>query len=178
MHDTVDAKQQSGRPVRRRPVRRVFSVALFVGLVGCQSFQPLPREDLQPGAQIRAHLSAVGMGHVAEARGDANPTVTGRAVAVDGVQLGLEYWRNDMRMARQFRVQRDTLWLPWSEVVRVDEQRFSALRTGLFVGGLAVGTGIIVAALLSGGEDQSGGPGPNPNGGTPLRVIPLVQFHP
>lgn len=178
MPEPVDAKQQTGRRRRRGLLHHVPAVVLCVGLAGCQSFQPLPREELEPGTQIRAHLSAVGTGHLAEARGDASPTVTGRAVTVDGAQLGLEYWRNDLRLARQFRAQRDTLWLPWSEVIRVDERRFSAIRTGLFVGGLAVGTGIIVAALLSGGEDETGGPGPNPNGGTPLKVVPLVQFHP
>ncbi|HKJ03490.1 MAG TPA: hypothetical protein VJ997_13575, partial [Longimicrobiales bacterium] len=97
--------------------------------------------------------------------------VEGRILDVDGDSLDLrllsttEYGRPWDSSA--------TLRLAKAEVLQLDEKRLDAKRTALFVGGMGVVSGVVIAALF---KAASRGGGEEPGGGTDLTLIPLFSL--
>lgn len=123
-----------------RRLRGLAAVATL-GLAGCYSYLPVDTAP-QPGARIRARLSAPEAIRVSERTGEARRELEGILVSAgeDAIDLHVVFARMQAGAGRSFANQ-DTLAIQLGEILELHERRLSWFRTGALgaiVGGLVV----------------------------------------
>lgn len=153
---------------------RTAALALaVVVLPGCYAWTEVPRPSapVASGTQLRVTVTREeALRQAGESGGDVREVIPGRVVEDEAGRLGLT-----MRPARspaEARLFRDYVEVPWSAVVRVEERRFSPLRTAALVAGAGVAT-VAILSVAEGESADEGGETPGPNEG--LR-IPLLRL--
>jgi hypothetical protein len=137
-------------------------LALLVLTSGCYTWHDVSREAVAPGTDLRVTLEReVALQRIEDA-GELRLTVSGTATEqTDASSLGLTT-RLRGSTFNSFEA------LPWSGIVRIEEKRFSWLRTG---GMAALGAGATIAILsVLEGQTDEGSEGPPINESGVVRV--------
>ncbi len=132
---------------------RGLAAAVTLGLAGCFSYVPIESAP-QPGTRIRARLSAAEAIRVSERTGELRRELAGTIVAVDedAISVHVVFARIQSGRGQSFANQ-DTLTIQLSEVLELQEQRSSWIKTGVL--GTIVG-GIVVFGALEALDGVSG----------------------
>ena len=148
---------------------------LGVGLVltaGCYAFVPIQSAAVTPGTRVRITMDREETLRQADALGQLQSVVTG--VTTDGTNatsVSFIYRLPSPTPAQPNRFN-GLMSVPWSSVVQIEEQRFSAGRTlGLAALG-AVVTVAVLAATEGGTSQECDTPGPDVD----AALIPIFRF--
>lgn len=128
------------------------------------------------GEQVRAQLTAEGQVRQAAVTGVARMSLEGNVLAVEPEQLVLQVAIPGIvpELQRSAKVA-DTLRIPRADVVAIDVQRFSPVRSGLLAGGI-VAAGVLGIAL-AGHVGSSEGVTEDPTNRNAFRPgIPIVRI--
>lgn len=149
----------------RRIGTALLATLVFTG--GCYTWHDIPREAVTPGLDVRLTLEREEALRRIEETGDLRLTVTGTAAEQsDERVLGLTS-RTRGSSFNSFST------VPWQGIVRIEEKRFSWVRTG---GLAAAGLGATIAILsVIEGQTDEGGEGPPINEAGRVRV-PLLRI--
>lgn len=142
-------------------MRLVRTATLAAGLVltaGCYSYAPVRVESLTPGQAVRVRLTPNEAQRLTELRRTENRLMEGTYLESSGLQLTVntQVSRNDPMAGTRALIQ--TIDVPLTEVVEVEEKHFDRLKTGLVAGGLLAG---VVWAILE-ATGPAVAPGDNP----------------
>lgn len=151
---------------------RFLPITLAIMLAGCTTYLSRPADPLPPaGTQVRAKLTTAGAVRVSELYGWPVQELEGRVLGVDGDSLDLgilsttEYGRPWDLSA--------SLLLAKGEILQLDEKRIDPRRTALFVGGVGLVSGVVVAALFKNAFGSDKG---DPGGEIDVTLIPLLSI--
>lgn len=142
-------------------LRPKAAVGLLLLLVhGCTTFQPVA-DDPALGQRIRTRLTAEGQLRHARVTGVARTSLDGDVLSVESEALLLvvPIPGIDPGLHRSTKVA-DTLRVLRADVTGIDAQRFSAARTSLLAGGIAVAGALAVVLAGSVGSSEGGDDGP------------------
>lgn len=142
--------------------RQFLAGALLVAplLVGCHTFTPVERSDLQPGQSVRVTLTPDESANQVQSLRALRESVQGTVREVGDGGLGITLATNTAVTpgGPASTGLRTYLELPWNGVSGVEVKRINWLRTGLLAAGAAVVTVVILdVADLSGGSNDEGG---------------------
>ncbi len=153
----------------RKPIH-LLGALLLVPLAACHTFAPVQRGDLVPGQSILVTLTPQASADQVQALGSLRRSVQGTVRDVEGSTLGLTLASANGEAASSGL--RTYLELPWNGVAGIEQKEFSWLRTGLFAGGAA----LVTVVILNVADDSGGGDG-EPGGINEQRVsIPLFSI--
>jgi len=99
--------------------------------------------------ELRARLSEGGVARVADLTGDRRSTLDGTLVRLDAGTAVLSVWRTDV-IAPSFEPGQLEVPLETSHIVGVEVKRFSHLRTGAVVAGVAAGLYLLLRVVWGG----------------------------
>lgn len=119
---------------------RLIFVLLVLLTTGCYSYVPLDAGQVQPESRVRAYLSEVGSRELAIALGQGVQAVDGIVYRIEADTLGVAVRSVLTRQNFEQYWNGEGVSVPASMVVRLEERRFSKMRSALLAGGLVVGS--------------------------------------
>lgn len=154
-------------PGRGAP-RMITLLATLLAASGCYTYLPTTIDAVRPGEDVRIRLTPEQADLLVEQRLTDARVLTGTLVGRDGDDylVDASVGSNDIQRGMRTLLQR--ISLPPTGVVEVERREISRTRTGLLIGGLAVGVGAAIAAQFASGVGPDA-PGP----GTPEMTWPL-----
>lgn len=163
------------RPTRFRPLVSAAILGAFLVVPACTTFHPLA-SDPSPGEQVRARLTAEGQVRAASATGMARETLLGSVVAIEPDALVLEVPIPGLvpELQRSSKVA-DTLRVARTDLIALDVEKFSALRSGLLAGGV-VAVGVLGVALAGHIGSSEGGTSDPANRNALRPGVPIVRI--
>lgn len=148
----------------------VLAGMLFLG--GCSVYLPQPLDTSPPpGTNVRARLTTSGSVRVSGFLGGPTREVEGTILVQEGDSLALSLLTTT-EFGRPWD-SADTLFLGFGELYQLDEKRIDKKRSAFLAGGLAVVTGVVVAALFKAAGRSEGG---DPPGEIDVSLVPLFSF--
>ncbi len=137
------------------------TVLLAAGLAlasGCYSYAPVRVDSLTPGQTVRVRLTPEEAMRLEEMRRTDNRLMEGTYLETSGLQMTVntQVSRTDPMAGTRALIQ--TIDVPLSQVVEVEERSFDRVKTGAVVAGLAAG---LVWAIIEATGDAVA-PGTNP----------------
>ena len=155
-----------------RATRIVLLSAGLVLMAGCYTFVPIQSAAVRPGTQVRITLDREETLRQADALGQLQSVITG--VTTDGTNAASVSFTYRLPSPTPSQPNRfnGLMSVPWSSVVQIEEQRFSAGRT-IGLGALGALVAVAVLAATEGGTSQEGDtPGPDVD----AALIPIFRF--
>jgi hypothetical protein len=128
-----------GRPLH------LLGLLTLLPATGCYSYQTIRMESVRPDLDVRLHVTAEAAGHVATVLGYLTEDVSGTVVSVARDTLMLSVATPVAPESRTIQVLHQQLDLPVSQVIEVQQRRFSRGKTYACVAGaVAAGAGLAV----------------------------------
>lgn len=142
-------------------VRRMVASALLLWLASaCYRYHDVPADALQPGARIRARLSAAEAQQLTEQLGAPRRVLEGQVIAADATAVTIEV-PSSLDPSTATAGFRQRVSVPPGSIVELQARELDRMKT---VGLIAAGAAAVVAAalaidggLLGGGGDKNGG---------------------
>lgn len=157
----------------RREAAPAFCILAALGLSGCHTWAPV--EVVSPiaaGTELRVTLTRAEALRQAGEDGDVRDVIPGTVVEDAGATVALT--TSKLGSSREARLFRDYVRIPWAEVVRTEEKRFSPLRTLALGAGMGAVAAVILSVTEGGSTDGNGEtPGPNQAVRIPLLRLPF-----
>lgn len=150
-------------------LRSVSCTALLFALPACYSYVPVELDALNPGAELRARLSAVEAERLSEMLPVVDRVLEGRVLEGDGEAVLLLVPVATRQTGGGLQTLNQRLRLGRDQVVEVELKRLDRWRTGLLVTTGAVVVGVLAARILEGGRSGTRDPG---TGDPPESVVP------
>jgi hypothetical protein len=150
---------------------RVAASALVAFLTACSVYIPQPVDVPPPqGTEVRVRLTTAGAVRVSQLLGRPTEEIQGQILEANGDSLGLSLisaseYRRPWDVAESLTVARE-------EYFQLDERRLDRKRTALFVGGVGVMSGIVIAGLFKAATRSKDGERP---GEIDVTLIPLFS---
>ena len=147
--------------MRRGP----FVVVCMLALPACYTFQPVAVEELEPGMEVRAQITAAQASEFQGVLADGARTLDGRVVRADGqagsIQLSVPATMTERSGVR--RTFRQEVEIAPSGLLEVEIRELNERRTYLLMGGaLALAGGVILHQVTQGGSGRSEVVDPSP----------------
>lgn len=151
------------------------AIATLLALPGCSTFHPMTGNPAM-GEHVRTRLTAEGQVRQAAVTGVARMSLEGNVIAVEPEELVLVVPIRGIvpELQRSAKVA-DTLRIPRADVVAIDVQRFSPVRSGLLAGGI-VAAGVLGIALAGHVGSSEGGTEDPTNRNAFRPGIPIVRI--
>ncbi len=158
-----------------RALVALVTIAPLLAVPGCSTFHPMTGDPAM-GEQVRARLTAEGQVRQAAVTGVARMSLEGNVLAVEPELLVLRVAIPGIvpELQRSAKVA-DTLRIPRADVVAIDVQRFSPVRSGLLAGGI-VAAGVLGIALAGHVGSSDGGTEDPTNRNAFRPGIPIVRI--
>ena len=146
-----------------------FSRSVCIGLglatMGCYTFRPVELEELEPGMEIRARISASQAAQLSEyLPTEEDRIIEGTVLSASPEQLVLQVPVTTRNVPGQMETLGQRLQIPSEGIFEVEQRELDRPKTGLLTAGVALLTGYVLYATLEGGSSGStpsdGPPGP------------------
>lgn len=144
---------------------RFISIGLCLSAIGCHTFRPVGLEELDPGMEIRARVSAAQAAELSEyLPTEKDGLIEGTVISASPGQLLLFVPVTTRNVPGQMETLGQRLEIPSDGIFEVELREFDRSKTVLAAASVASLIGYILYATLrkgsSGGTPGAGGPGP------------------
>lgn len=145
--------------------RGPFVVVVTLLLPACYTFQPVPVEELEPGMEVRARITAAQATEFQEVLGDGARVLDGRVVRAEApagsIHLSVPAATTERSGVR--RTFRQEVEIAPSALLEVEIRELNERRTYFLVGGaVALAGGIILHQVTRGGSGRTEPVNPSP----------------
>ena len=144
---------------------RSVCIGLGLATMGCHTFRPVSLEELDPGMEIRARISASQAAELSEYLPTQDDRlIEGTVLSASPGQLFLQVPVTTRNVPGQMETLGQRLEIPSEGIFEVEQKELDRSKTGLLTAGVALLTGYVLYATLEGGSSGStpgdGPPGP------------------
>ena len=139
-----------GSLLKHRALSRVgLATSLVLGLSGCFKYIPTQLEAAPPGEEVRLLMTRQAGVELSEVTGIdlSRPVIRGEILGREGTELLLNVPVGRRREGFHTVQLKQTIRVPFEEVVRIDRREFSRLNTGLLAVG-SVGASILLVQVI------------------------------
>ena len=136
--------------MKHRALSRVgLATSLVLGLSGCFKYIPTQLEVAPPGEEVRLLVTRQAGVELSEVTGIdlSRPIIRGEILGREGTELLLNVPVGRRREGFHTLQLKQTIRVPFEEVVRIDRREFSRLNTGLLAAG-SVGASILLVQVI------------------------------
>lgn len=160
-------------------MRRVKSLAVggvLLGVAACHTYVPASPESVPEGAEVRALLSTESQTRLLQVSGMDLRELHGTLLRKRSDRLLFEVRVPDAMNTLTGRPLYQRLDVAPADLLRIEQRRVDALRTGLFIGAAAGAAALLTVLALSDQNpgDPSNGPPPPPEARVPWLVSPPI----